>query len=206
MVRELRERGGIRDERVLAALERVPRHRFVPEPLIDRAYGRHALPIPGGQTITQPWVVARMSELLEVEADHTVLEIGTGSGYQAAILAHLARRVYTLERIGNLAHAAIRRMRDLNIHNVKVQAFDGSLGWGEIAPIERILVTAGAPEAPPPLLEQLAPAGILVLPEGDRDRQLLVRYRRQGAEDWEREEYEPVTFVPLIGRHGWPGP
>ncbi|MGH9379212.1 MAG: protein-L-isoaspartate(D-aspartate) O-methyltransferase [Thermoanaerobaculia bacterium] len=203
MVRLLRERGGIRDERVLDAMSRVPRHRFVPRHLAARAYGDHALPIGNGQTISQPWVVARMSELLEVAPDHTVLEIGTGSGYQAAVLAHLARRVFSLERVGELATQAIRRLRELALDNVKVQPFDGTLGWGEIAPIDRILVTAAAPKPPAPLLEQLAAGGILVIPEGDRRRQVLTVYRRRHRGGLARAEAEEVAFVPLVGRHGW---
>lgn len=202
MVQDLR-RSGIRDERVLVAMERVPRHPFVPRHLATRAYGDHALPIGNEQTISQPWVVARMTELLETQPEHTVLEIGTGSGYQAAILSHLVRRVFSLERVGELATAAIRRLRDLGIDNVKVQPFDGTLGWGEIAPIERILITAGAPEPPAPLLDQLAPGGVLVIPEGDRQRQVLTVYRRRRRGGLARQEAEAVTFVPLVGRHGW---
>lgn len=202
MVRKLRD-SGIRDERVLEAMGRVPRHHFVPRHLSTRAYGDHALPIGNEQTISQPWVVARMTELLEPQAEHTVLEIGTGSGYQAAILSHLVRRVFSLERVGELATAAIRRLRDLGLDNVKVQPFDGTLGWGEIAPIERILITAGAPEPPAPLLDQLAPGGVLVIPEGDRQRQVLTVYRRRRRGGLVRQEAEAVTFVPLVGRHGW---
>lgn len=202
MVRKLRD-SGIRDERVLEAMGRVPRHHFVPRHLATRAYGDHALPIGNEQTISQPWVVARMTELLEPQAEHTVLEIGTGSGYQAAILSHLVRRVFSLERVGELATAAIRRLRDLGLDNVKVQPFDGTLGWGEIAPIERILITAGAPEPPAPLLDQLAPGGVLVIPEGDRQRQVLTVYRRRRRGGLVRQEAEAVTFVPLVGRHGW---
>lgn len=202
MVRKLRD-SGIRDERVLEAMGRVPRHHFVPRHLATRAYGDHALPIGNEQTISQPWVVARMTELLEPQAEHTVLEIGTGSGYQAAILSHLVRRVFSLERVGELATAAIRRLRDLGLDNVKVQPFDGTLGWGEIAPIERILITAGAPEPPAPLLDQLAPGGVLVIPEGDRQRQVLTVYRLRRRGGLVRQEAEAVTFVPLVGRHGW---
>lgn len=202
MVKNLAESGGIRDRRVLDAMLAVPRHRFVPQHLQSRAYGDHALPIGKDQTISQPWAVARMSELLKVGPEQTVLEIGTGSGYQAAVLAHLARRVYSLERIGELAHQAIRRIRSLGLDNVKIQPFDGTLGWGEIAPVERILVTAGAPKAPQPLLDQLAVGGLLVVPEGSRDDQRLIVYRRL-KRGFQRTEREPVSFVPLIGRHGW---
>ena len=203
MVRELVEARGVRDARVLAAMREVPRHLFIREHLRTQAYGDHALPIGEAQTISQPWVVARMTELLEVDATHKVLEIGTGSGYQTAILARLARWVYSLERIPELAHQAIRRMRQLGLLNVKIQAFDGTVGWSEVAPFDRIVVTAGAPEAPRPLLEQLAPKGRLVVPEGDRRRQRLVLYERTAAGKLRRRELEEVAFVPLVGRHGW---
>jgi len=202
MVRELVEKRGIRDARVLAAMREVPRHVFVRENLIAQAYRDHALPIGEAQTISQPWVVARMSELLDVEPTHKVLEIGTGTGYQTAILARLARWVYSLERIPELAHQAIHRIRQLGIPNVKIQAFDGTVGWSEVAPFDRILVTAGAPSAPKPLLEQLAPGGRLVIPEGDRQRQQLTLYERIGR-TVRRKVLEEVAFVPLIGRHGW---
>jgi protein-L-isoaspartate(D-aspartate) O-methyltransferase len=202
MVRELVEERGVKDKRVLAAMREVPRHLFVREHLMSQAYQDHALPIGGGQTISQPFVVARMTELLEVETTHKVLEVGTGSGYQTAILARLARWVYSLERVPELAHEAIRRMRQLGILNVKIQAFDGTVGWSEVAPFERILVAAGAPSAPRPLLDQLAPRGRLLLPEGDRHRQRLVLYERL-SRGLRRRELDQVGFVPLIGRHGW---
>jgi len=203
MVRELVEARGVRDRRVLAAMREVPRHLFVREHLWGQAYGDHALPIGEAQTISQPWVVARMTEVLEVESTHKVLEIGTGSGYQTAILARLARWVYSLERVPELAHQAIRRMRQLGILNVKVQAFDGTVGWSEVAPFERILVAAGAPSVPKPLVEQLAPGGRLVLPEGDRSRQRLVLYEKTPRGNVRRRELEEVAFVPLVGRHAW---
>ena len=195
-------RRGVRDPRVLAAMREVPRHRFVPDHLRAQAYRDSALPIGAEQTISQPYVVARMSELLAVEAEHTVLEIGSGSGYQTAILGLLARRVYSLERISELAKQAIGRMRDLGLDNVKVQTFDGTVGWSEFAPFDRILVTAGAPAPPKPLLDQLAVGGRMVIPEGDRQAQRLVVYDkdRRGVH---RRLGEEVAFVPLIGRHGW---
>ncbi len=195
-------RRGVCDERVLAAMRKVPRHRFVPDHLRAQAYRDSALPIGAEQTISQPYVVARMSELLAVEAQHTVLEIGSGSGYQTAILGLLARRVYSLERISELAKQAIGRMRDLGLDNVKVQTFDGTVGWSEFAPFDRILVTAGAPAPPKPLLDQLAVGGRMVIPEGDRQAQRLVVYDkdRRGVH---RRLGEEVAFVPLIGRHGW---
>lgn len=199
---ELLENRGIRDQRVLEALQEIPRHLFVPEHVRTQSYGDHALPIGESQTISQPYIVARMSELLVVKPEHSVLEVGTGSGYQTAILARLARRVYSLERIAGLAHQAIQRIRDLGYDNVKIQTFDGTVGWSEVAPFDRIMVTAGSPKAPAPLLDQLRIGGRLLIPEGARSEQVLVVYRklRQGVR---RTVDEPVTFVPLIGRHGW---
>src|SRR4029453_3128458 len=164
MVRDLLSARGIKDPRVLDAMRRVPRHLFVRDHLHSQAYGDHALPIGAAQTISQPYVVARMSELLEIEPGNTVLEIGTGSGYQTAILAPLARVVYSLARVPELAHQAIQRIKGLGYLNVKIQAFDGTVGWSEVAPFHRIMVTAGAPSAPHPLLDQLAPGGRRGLP------------------------------------------
>ena len=202
MVQGLAQRG-ISDERVLAAMRRVPRHRFVREHLHGQAYGDFALPIAAGQTISQPWIVARMTEVLAVAPEHKVLEIGTGSGYQTAILALLARWVFSLERVGELARAAIQRMRELDIDNVKIQTFDGTFGWSEMAPYDRILVTAGAPAVPPPLLDQLAPHGRLVVPEGPRASQKLALYVKDRFGEIQRQESDAVAFVPLLGRHGW---
>lgn len=193
---------GVKEERVLEALRKVPRHLFVTG-MQTQAYGDHALPIGAAQTISQPYVVARMTELLEVRPDSSVLEIGTGSGYQTAILALLARRVYSLERIPELAQQAIPRIRQLGMENVKIQVFDGTVGWSEWAPYDRILVTAGAPKVPEPLLDQLAPGGVLVVPEGQMSVQKLVTYRKSARGDLRRREGEDVAFVPLLGRHGW---
>jgi len=204
MVRELEARG-VKEPRVLEAVRDTPRHLFVPHHLASQAYADHALPIGEGQTISHPYVVARMTELAEVGAEHSVLEIGTGSGYQTAVLARLARRVYSLERIPALAREAIRRLRELGFDNVKIQAFDGTVGWTQVAPFDRIVVTAGAPEAPRPLLDQLAEGGVMVVPEGGRDEQRLAVYRRLGRRGVRRSEGETVSFVPLIGRHGWKG-
>jgi protein-L-isoaspartate(D-aspartate) O-methyltransferase len=203
MVETLVRTYGIEDERVLEAMATVPRHLFVREHLRNQAYGDHALPTEAAQTISQPFVVARMTELLDLEKEHTVLEVGTGTGYQTAILAQLAGRVFSLERIGSLARQAIARIRDLGLQNVKIQTFDGTVGWGEAAPFDRILVTAGAPSVPEPLLEQLTVGGVLVVPEGDLERQRLVRYRKLRAGDHLRQEGELVQFVPLVGRFGW---
>jgi protein-L-isoaspartate(D-aspartate) O-methyltransferase len=203
MVRDLIAARGIKDERVLAAMRSVPRHLFVKEHLRTQAYGDHALPIGAAQTISQPYIVARMTELLEVGPEHSVLEIGTGSGYQTAILAQLGRRVYSLERIAELAQQAIPRMRQLGLDNVKVQVFDGTVGWSEWAPYDRILVTAGAPKVPEPLLDQLAPGGTLLIPEGQLNVQRLMIYRKSARGELRRREGEEVAFVPLVGRHGW---
>jgi len=202
MVRDLAERQGIRDQAVLEAVRSVPRHLFVPRHLKTRAYGDHALPIGASQTISQPYVVARMTELLQVTKDDSVLEIGTGSGYQTAVLARLARFVYSLERIASLTKEAIARMRELDVGNVKIQTFDGTVGWSRWAPYDRILVTAAAEQVPEPLLDQLAVGGRLVAPEGSRDSQHLVLYEKD-AEGVRRRRGEGVVFVPLIGRYGW---
>ena len=203
MVRDLVAGRGIKDQRVLAAMRKVPRHLFVRDHLRSQAYGDHALPIGAAQTISQPYIVARMTELLELAPHHSVLEIGTGTGYQTALLAVLARRVYSLERIAELAQQAIPRIRQLGFENVKIQVFDGSVGWSEWAPYDRILVAAGAPKVPEPLLEQLAPGGSLLIPEGERQAQRLVLYRKSARGELRRKEGEEVGFVPLVGRHGW---
>jgi protein-L-isoaspartate(D-aspartate) O-methyltransferase len=200
----LRERRGIKDDRVLEAMRQVPRHRFVPDHLQTQAYEDFALPIGAEQTISQPFIVALMTEELHLEPGHSVLEIGTGSGYQTAILAHLSRVVYSIERIAALAQDAIRRMRELGLTNVKVQVFDGTVGYSEAAPYDRILVTAGAPAAPTRLLDQLGCPGRMVIPEGDRSEQRLVIYQKDRLGKLERWLGEPVAFVPLIGRDGWP--
>ncbi len=203
MVTKLVKQYGLRDKRVLAALERIPRHLFVPEHLVNEAYSDRALPIGCGQTISQPYIVARMTAELDVGDEDSVLEIGAGSGYQTAILATLARRVYSIERVGRLAREAIGRIQALQLPNVKIQVFDGTVGWSSAAPFDRILVAAAAPRAPDALLDQLAPDGRLVIPEGDRDEQRLIDYRKHRNGVVERRVGEPVRFVPLIGRHGW---
>jgi protein-L-isoaspartate(D-aspartate) O-methyltransferase len=203
MVRDLVAARGVHDQRVLEAMRKVPRHLFVRDHLRSQAYGDHALPIGASQTISQPYVVARMTELLELSPQHSVLEIGTGSGYQTALLALLARRVYSLERIALLAQQAIPRMRQLGLENVKIQVFDGTVGWSEWAPYNRILVAAGAPKVPEPLLDQLAPGGSLLIPEGALQTQRLVLYRKSARGELRRKEGEEVAFVPLLGRHGW---
>lgn len=205
MVERLRAHYQIRDPRVLEAMEAVPRHLFVPEALQSRAYGDHALPIAANQTISQPFIVARMSELLEVDKRSRVLEIGAGSGYQTAVLARLAGQVYAIERIGVLAREAQARIRQIGIYNATIKCFDGTLGWMAHAPYDGILVAAGGPEVPEPLIAQLKTGGRLIIPVGEtRESQHLVRVVRT-EEGLVREDHGPCAFVPLIGRYGWGG-
>ena len=194
---------GVRAPRVLEAMRRVPRHLFVPPDYREEAYGDFPLPIGQGQTISQPFIVAYMSALLNLKGNEKVLEIGTGSGYQAAVLAHLAREVHTVERLPHLALRARERLEALGLNNVAVHVGDGTLGWSENAPYDAIIVTAAAPKIPEPLLDQLAEGGRLVAPVGDRGFQHLERWtRHRGA--LQREVFEPVAFVPLLGEYGWP--
>ena len=198
---QLRQRG-IRDPRVLDAMREVPRHEFVPPQLLSQAYDDCPLPIGEGQTISQPYMVAAMTEAAELTGGETVLEVGTGSGYQAAILARLATRVYTIEQHASLSAAAEERLRRLGCTNVTFIVGDGSLGYPEAAPYEAIIVTAGAPEVPPTLLEQLADGGRLVIPVGRCDSQELLLVRKLGGE-MTRETVNYCRFVPLTGRYGW---
>jgi len=192
----------ITDRRVLAAMRQVPRHRFVRPVDLRLAYADCPLPIGRGQTISQPYIVALMTQLLEPSPDDTVLEIGTGSGYQAAILAQLARKVISVERIPELAAEARLLLARLGVTTVEVQEGDGTQGCPDHAPFAGIVVTAGAPRVPEPLRQQLAEGGRLVLPVGSRDSQVLERWTRHG-EDFRRERVAPVAFVPLIGEKGW---
>ena len=200
---ELLRRRGIQDARVLKAMAEIPRHLFVPDALSAKAYGDHALPIGDMQTISQPYMVARMTELAEVDKDSTVLEIGAGSGYQTAVLSAVAGRVFAIERISDLARSAQRNIRQLGCYNATVKWFDGTIGWSEHAPYDAILVAAGSPELPEPLVAQLAIGGRLVIPIGNDKTQTLVRVIKSdtGAV---RENYGACSFVKLIGRHGWP--
>lgn len=202
MVELLRSRG-IRDERVLEAMANIPRHFFVPEALAAKAYGDHALPIGEMQTISQPYMVARMTELLEVDKESTVLEIGAGSGYQTAVLSYVAGRVFAIERIGDLARSAQANIRRLGCYNATVKWFDGTIGWSDHAPYDAILVASGGPDIPEPLVAQLAVGGKLVIPVGDTEQQVLVRVIRTET-DVVREDHGACVFVRLIGRHGWP--
>ncbi|HKP87095.1 MAG TPA: protein-L-isoaspartate(D-aspartate) O-methyltransferase [Blastocatellia bacterium] len=202
MVELLRSRG-IRDERVLNAMREIPRHLFVPEALQAKAYGDHALPIGEMQTISQPYMVARMTELLEADNDSTVLEIGAGSGYQTAVLSAVAGRIFAIERISGLARMAQSNIRKLGCYNATVKWFDGTIGWSEHAPYDAILVAAGGPEIPEPLVQQLAIGGRLVIPVGDAEQQSLVRVIRTET-GTRREDHGACVFVKLIGRYGWP--
>ena len=203
MIERLREHYGIKDAKVLEAMRRVPRHFFVTEALRGRSYDDNALPIDFNQTISQPFIVARMSELLELDKKSRVLEIGAGSGYQTAVLAQLASQVYSIERIGELARQAQSRISELGIYNATVKAFDGTLGWNAYGPYDGILVAAGGPRIPDPLIAQLKLGGRFVIPIGEtRDSQKLVRVIK--TEGGHRvEEHGPCQFVPLIGQHGW---
>lgn len=199
MVAEQIERRGVRDDAVLAAMRTVPRHLFVPEDLRDQAYEDRPLPIGEGQTISQPYVVAAMTEALQVGAGDRVLDIGTGSGYQAAVLAEVASEVYSVELVPALARAAEERLRRLHYGNVHVRQGDGSRGWPEAAPFDGILVACGAPEVPPALLEQLAPGRRLVIPVGPPGEVMdLLVLEKDRAGSVRRRILMPVRFVPFV--------
>jgi protein-L-isoaspartate(D-aspartate) O-methyltransferase len=197
---------GIRDERTLRALRAVPRERFFPQQQRDEAFADRAAPIGFGQTISQPYMVALMTARLDVQPHHRVLEIGTGSGYQAAILSHLAKEVFTIERVKPLLDEAWERLMELGCRNVRFRWGDGTVGWPDAgaAPFDRILIGAGAPTLPRELLlKQLTDGGIAVLPIGPQNEQMLVAITRRGDE-LVSEEITPVRFVRLIGKEGWP--
>jgi protein-L-isoaspartate(D-aspartate) O-methyltransferase len=193
---------GVTDERVLAAMAEVPRHLFVPASVASKAYGDSALPIGQKQTISQPYIVGRMIELLELDGTEKVLEIGTGTGYQAAVLSRVAARVFSIERINELAARAVEIIRQLRIHNVSVKVFDGTYGWSDQAPFDRIIVAAAAPEVPEPLVQQLSRSGRLVLPLGPPGRQRLARITKV-ATGLQIKDCGAAEFVPLVGRFGW---
>lgn len=194
---------GIKDRRVLDTLLKVPRHLFVQEGLAAQAYSDTSLPIGDKQTISQPYMVALMSELLQLQGGERVLEIGTGSGYQAAVLSHLARRVYTIERIPALASRARKLFDSLGLTNIAMKIDDGTLGWESEGPFDAIIVTAGAPDVPQGLLDQLAVGGCLVIPVGDTFEQMLYCVRKKEDGTVEREKSISCRFVKLIGREGW---
>lgn len=196
---------GIRDPRVLKAMEKVPRHLFVNEALRDQAYNDNPLPIDGGQTISQPYIVALMTEALELTGNEKILEIGTGSGYQAAILAELGDHVFSIDRIASLAGNARRLLESLNYYNIAIRVGDGTLGWKDEAPFDAIMVTAGAPDIPKTLVEQLAVGGRLVVPVGGRHSQVLVKLTRlsESVNDIKKEDLGGCRFVDLIGEYGW---
>lgn len=202
MVEQL-HRLGVRDQRVLEAMRAVPRHLFVPTAYRPQAYAEDvSINIGERQTISQPRVVAVMTEAARIGPDDRVLEIGTGSGYQTAVLAVLARFVFSIERITSLAREAKRRLDSIGVENASVKVMDGTLGWRAEAPYAAILVTAGAPRLPEPLIKQLADGGRLVVPVGDRDHQVLTLAERHG-DRLKVAELQDACFVPLIGRHGW---
>lgn len=202
MVREQLRARGIRSGVVLDAMEKVPRHLFVGEALREQAYDDHALPIGFQQTISQPWIVAKMTEALLPLATDRVLEIGTGSGYQAVILSEIVSRVYTIERVPELYRRTRTLFDRLHLHSIVTRYSDGTTGWKEEAPFDGILVTAGAPEIPETLLEQLSDGGCLVIPVGNEEVQDLVRITRTGDE-FEREDLGLCRFVKLVGAYGW---
>jgi len=203
MIKRLRDHYRIQDERVLDVMNRLPRHQFVPEAIKHQAYKDNALPIASNQTISQPFIVARMTELLELKPNARILEIGAGSGYQTAVLASLAGKIFAIERIPNLAATAQERLQKLGFHNVTLRCADGTNGWEVYAPFDGILVAAGSPDLPQPLLKQLKIGGRLVIPIGsDPKTQNLIRVTRD-AGGFQTEDFGACSFVPLIGEHGW---
>ena len=194
---------GVRDPIVLAAMRKVPRHRFVSEAMQAYAYQDEPLPIGEGQTISQPYMVAYMSESLELGGKERVLEVGTGTGYQTAVLSQLAERVYSMERIRSLLEKARKILEEIQCRNVITQLSDGSYGWKDEAPFDAIMVTAGSPSLPEPLMEQLTVGGTMVIPIGGRNVQRLMRVRRS-ARGFLEENLMECSFVALVGDHGWP--
>ena len=199
---ETLQQQGIRDLSVLHAIDSVPRHLFVPTGVRHRAYEDSALPIGSGQTISQPSIHARYLELLNLKGTEKVLEIGTGSGYQTALLSRLASQVFSIERIPALLEKAREVLQQMKLNNISFMLGDGTLGWSQFAPFDAILVGAAAPEIPVAYVEQLAEGGRLLIPLGDRDEQVLSLFTRHG-EKLERRDIAPVRFVPLVGKHSW---
>jgi protein-L-isoaspartate(D-aspartate) O-methyltransferase len=202
MVEEQLVQRGVTDERVLASMRRIPRHLFVEEPLRDRAHGDHPLPIGEEQTISQPYIVGFMTQLLELRGQEKVLEVGTGSGYQTAVLAELARRVCSIERLPRLAERARGLLEQLGYDNVWVRVGSGTLGWPDEAPFDRILVTAGGPSIPPPLFQQLADGGRMVVPVGDVANQTLTVVEKVRGE-MKTRSHGDCKFVKLVGKYAW---
>lgn len=202
MVQEQLVPGGITNPAVLYAMNTVPRHLFIEEGLWPQAYGDFPLPIGEGQTISQPYIVALMTQLLQLKGHERVLEIGTGCGYQSAVLASLCKELYTVERIKTLLARARRNFDKLRIYNIFSRADDGTHGWPEHAPFDAIIVTASGPQIPQPLIDQLADPGVLVIPVGDRDQQVLTVVRKDKGRVTS-QEVESVRFVKLVGSHGW---
>jgi protein-L-isoaspartate(D-aspartate) O-methyltransferase len=194
---------GVRDKQVLAAMREVPRERFIAGELAEFAYADTPLPIEAGQTISQPYIVALMLEAAKIQPDDRVLEIGVGSGYAAAVMSRIARRVHAIDRQEELADLARGRLAALGYDNVVVRSGDGTCGWPENAPFDVIVVAAGGPGIPTPLNVQLALGGRLIIPVGDAEEQRLTRVTRTGEENYFEENLGPVRFVPLIGEHGW---
>ena len=196
---------GVGDERVLKVMEMIPRHLFVDEGLINQAYNDNPLPIGERQTISQPYIVALMTAALELKGDEKVLEIGTGCGYQSAVLSKLADRVFSIERIASLAGKARALLDSLGCFNVLIRVGDGTYGWKEESPFDAIIITAGAPDVPRPFLDQLAVGGRLVVPVGSQHSQTLLKLTRlsENIEDIKKEDLGGCRFVNLIGEHGW---
>src|SRR5437588_1077004 len=193
---------GISDPRILQAMREVPRHLFVAPVVASKAYGPGALPIGESQTISQPYIVARMIELLDLKGNEKVLEVGTGTGYQAAVLSKLSGKVFSIERIHELGIRAMDIIGKLKINNISVKVFDGTYGWSDQAPFDRIIIAAAAPEVPEPLLQQLKRTGKLVIPIGSGGSQRLARVTRVGTQ-WRIEDCGTAEFVPLVGKFGW---
>lgn len=201
---QIRSRG-VGDERLLKVIEMIPRHLFVDEGLINQAYNDNPLPIGERQTISQPYIVALMTEALELKGDEKVLEIGTGCGYQSAVLSKLVDRVFSIERIASLASRARTLLDSLGCFNVLIRVGDGTYGWKEESPFDAIIITAGAPDVPRPFLEQLAVGGRLVVPVGSQQSQTLLKLTRlsEDLEDIKKEDLGGCRFVNLVGEHGW---
>jgi protein-L-isoaspartate(D-aspartate) O-methyltransferase len=205
MVKEQLEKRGIRDPRVLQAMRDVPRHLFVSPQFQNKAYEDGPQPIGSGQTISQPYIVASMIELIEPQPAFRVLEVGVGSGYSAAMLSRLVAQVYGVERDSALLAQAETKFKEMGLANIQVKLGDGTLGWEDESPFDAILVTAGSPRVPASLLAQLKVGGVLVIPVGKREEQNLMRVVRRSKDGYQEKTLYPVRFVPLIGKEGWPG-